>query len=107
MQWGGETYLILHAACGVWWQDASRGTTIKDMSDSTLPLQQSLTARDQFLRKRSLDFAPAERLAAMQKILDSARYLLEQNPQGRMHFLQRNYRARSIRNTGQQECHDT
>jgi len=71
------------------------------MSDPTLPLQESLSARDQFLRKQSLDSTPAERLAAMQKILDSARYLLQQNPQGRLHFLQRNYRVRSIRNTGE------
>jgi hypothetical protein len=85
----------------------AEGLLLRHMSDPILPLQQSLAARDQFLRKRSLDSTPAERLAAMQKILDSARYLLEQNPQGRLHFLQRNYRARSIRNSSQQECHDT
>lgn len=74
---------------------------MRDMSDPTLPLQVSLSARDQFLGKQSLDSTPEERLAAMQKILDSARYLLQQNPQGRLHFLQRNYRARSIRNIGE------
>jgi hypothetical protein len=40
--------------------------------------------------------SPAERLAAMRRLLAQSRAILERHPQGLAHFRRRNFAARSI-----------
>ena len=40
--------------------------------------------------------SPRERLAEMQRLIDEAWAILEQNPAGKAHFLGRNFKARRV-----------
>jgi hypothetical protein len=74
------------------------GEYIKDgMPSPTAPLPTpNLQPRDRLQRARFLALTPAERLAAMQRLIDEAWAVLEQNPTGLAHFRRRNFRARAI-----------
>lgn len=59
------------------------------MTEST-----SLAARDRVMRARSLARTPAERLAAMQDLIDRSWAVLAGNPAAVEHYRRRNFRAR-------------
>jgi hypothetical protein len=50
--------------------------------------------------------SPPERLAAMWRLLAEARSALEQHPDGREHFMRRNFRMRAIRGASERPLHD-
>ena len=60
------------------------------------PAASLLSARDRAQRARALRMNPAERLAAMRRLLAQSRAILERHPQGLAHFRRRNFAARSI-----------
>jgi len=60
------------------------------------PAASPLSARDRAQRARALRMSPAERLAAMRRLLAQSRAILERHPQGLAHFRRRNFAARSI-----------
>ena len=60
------------------------------------PAASLLPARDRAQRARALRMSPAERLAAMRRLLAQSRAILERHPQGLAHFRRRNFAARSI-----------
>ena len=56
----------------------------------------SLSARDRVRRARALAMSPAQRLAAMRKLLAQSRQILERSPAGLAHFRRRNFAARAV-----------
>lgn len=56
----------------------------------------SLAARDRARRVQALRMSPAERLAAMQRLLAQSQAILERHPDGRRHFQRRNFKARAV-----------
>ncbi len=56
----------------------------------------SLSARDRVRRSRAHAMSPAERLAAMRRLLAQSRQILERSPAGRAHFRRRNFAARAV-----------
>jgi len=56
----------------------------------------SLAARDRIRRSLALRMSPAERLAAMRRLLEQSRAILERHPDGLAHFHRRNFAARAI-----------
>jgi hypothetical protein len=66
------------------------------MSSDPLNPATSLLVRDRVRRAQTLSMSPAERLAAMQRLLARSRALLERNPDGLAHFRARNFAARAI-----------
>ena len=65
-------------------------------SDATNPAAIAMPARDRARRARDFQRSPAERLAAMRRLLDQARTILEGNPEGLAHFRRRNFAARAV-----------
>jgi hypothetical protein len=63
---------------------------------ATDPAASSMPARDRVRRTRDFQRSPAERLAAMRRLLDQARTILEGSPEGRAHFRRRNFAARAL-----------
>lgn len=59
-------------------------------------LSGALAARDRHLAARAVVRTPAERLAAMQRLITDAWALLAANPEGMGHFMRRNFRSRSV-----------
>ena len=72
------------------------------MSTETIDLAAgSFSTRDRARQARTLGMSPAERLAAMRRLLEQSRAILEQNPEGLAHFWRRNFAARAVgRNVG-------
>lgn len=66
-----------------------------------LPIS-NLRPRDHLQRARFLALTPAERLAAMQRLIGEAWATLQKNPAGLAHFRRRNFRARAIRHSSEQ-----
>jgi hypothetical protein len=60
------------------------------------PTASRIAARDRARRARAFSLSPAERLAAMRRLLEQARTILERHPEGLAHFWRRNFAARSI-----------
>jgi hypothetical protein len=60
------------------------------------PTADMLTARDRARRARDRALSPAERLAAMRQLIERSWGALERHPEGRAHFLRRNFRARAV-----------
>jgi hypothetical protein len=54
-------------------------------------------SRDHFQRARFRALDPAQRLAAMQRLIDAAWAVLERHPEGLAHFRRRNFQARAVR----------
>lgn len=55
-----------------------------------------LSACDRVQRAQALRMNPAERLAAMRRLLAQSRAILERHPEGLAHFRRRNFAANSI-----------
>jgi len=55
-----------------------------------------LRPRDRARLARGHTLSPHERLAEMQRLIDEAWAVLERNPAGKAHFLQRNFKARRV-----------
>jgi hypothetical protein len=55
-----------------------------------------LAARDRVRRALALRMSPAERLAAMRRLLAQSRAILERHPEGLAHFRRRNFAARAV-----------
>jgi hypothetical protein len=64
-------------------------------------------ARDRLLRAQALRMSPAERLAAMRRLLTQSRAILESHPEGLDHFRRRNFAARSIGRKGEANTDDS
>lgn len=58
-----------------------------------------LAARDRIRRALALRMSPAERLAAMRRLLDQSRAILERHPDGLTHFRRRNFAERAVGRT--------
>lgn len=67
----------------------------------------SLAARDRVRRARGRAMSPAERLAAMQRLLAKSREILERSPAGLAHFRRRNFAARAIGREARMKAHDS
>jgi|LakMenEpi03Aug12_release.lakeMendotaPanAssembly.Ray.scaffolds.fasta_scaffold193929_3 hypothetical protein len=65
-------------------------------ADTTNCAAMLLSARDRARRARDLRLSPAERLAAMRRLLAQARTILEGHAAGRAHFWRRNFAARAL-----------
>jgi hypothetical protein len=65
-----------------------------------------MEAGDRVRMARALAMSPPERLAAMWRLLAEARSALEQHPDGREHFMRRNFRMRAIRGASERPLHD-
>ena len=59
-------------------------------------LGDQLAFRDAFLKRYHLRLTPAERLAAMARLQNSAWERLRQSPEGYAHFIRRNFKARAV-----------
>jgi hypothetical protein len=66
------------------------------MTTDTTTCDAMLSARDRARQARDLRLSPAERLAAMRRLLAQARTMLEGHAAGREHFRRRNFAARAI-----------
>jgi hypothetical protein len=66
------------------------------MSATSVDPAASLAARDRIRRAVALRMSPAERLAAMRRLLDQSRVILERHPDGLAHFRRRNFAARAV-----------
>jgi hypothetical protein len=65
------------------------------ITESTDPAD-SLSARDRVRRARARTMSPAQRLAAMRRLLAQSREILERSPAGLAHFRRRNFAARAV-----------
>jgi len=59
-------------------------------------ISKELAKRDRYRRKLTLLKTPAERMADMARLQESAMALLRANPAGYAHFLRRNHKARAV-----------
>ncbi|MFM7292372.1 MAG: hypothetical protein ACKO6B_14240 [Planctomycetia bacterium] len=66
----------------------------------------SLSARDRVRRARALAMSPAQRLAAMRRLLAQSKELLERSPAGLAHFRRRNFAARAFGRKAGMDGHD-
>ena len=70
------------------------------MSTDAKPTQSfgepNIGPRDRLQKVRGMALSPRERLAEMQRLIDEAWAILEQNPAGKAHFLGRNFKARRV-----------
>jgi hypothetical protein len=66
------------------------------MSATSVDPAASLAARDRIRRAVALRMSPAERLAAMRRLLDQSRVILERHPDGLAHFRRHNFAARAV-----------
>lgn len=66
----------------------------------------SLSARDRVRRARTRTMSPAQRLAAMRRLLAQAREILERSPTGLAHFRRRNFAARAVGRKAGMDRHD-
>jgi hypothetical protein len=66
----------------------------------------SLAARDRVRRARARSMSPAQRLAAMRRLLGQSREILERSPAGMAHFRRRNFAARSVGRKSGMDGHD-
>ena len=66
------------------------------MSATSVDPAASLAARDRIRRALALRMSPAERLAAMRRLLDQSRAILERHSDGLAHFRRRNFAARAV-----------
>jgi hypothetical protein len=66
-----------------------------------------LAARDRVRRAHARTLSPAQRLAAMQRLLATSREILEGSPAGRAHFLRRNFAARAVGRKPRTAAHDS
>jgi hypothetical protein len=60
-------------------------------------LDEQLARRDRFLRQRSAQLTPAQRLEEMSKLQRRTWELLRSSQEGYAHFLRRNFKARATR----------
>jgi hypothetical protein len=67
----------------------------------------SLSARDRVRRARARAMSPAQRLAAMRRILAQSRQILERSPAGLVHFRRRNFAARAVGRRAGTDGHDS
>lgn len=77
------------------------------MSSDPLNPATSLLVRDRVRRAQTLSMSPAERLAAMQRLLARSRALLERNLDGLAHFRARNFAARAIGRNATMDADDS
>jgi hypothetical protein len=59
-------------------------------------LKEQFAFRDAFRRRHALRMTPAQRLAAMAQLQNSAWELLRRSPAGYAHFIRRNFKARAV-----------
>jgi hypothetical protein len=57
-----------------------------------------MTPRDRHSRSRMRAATPAERLAAMRRLLEASWAMVRRNPAGLAHFRRRNFKARALAN---------
>ena len=67
----------------------------------------SLSARDRVRRARARTMSPAQRLAAMRRLLAQSRQILERSPAGLAHFRRRNFAARAVGRKARMDAHDS
>jgi hypothetical protein len=77
------------------------------VSTESLNPAAGLLARDRVRRAQTLSMSPAERLAAMRRLLARSRALLERNPDGLAHFRARNFAARAIGRNATMDADDS
>ena len=68
---------------------------------------EGLSARDRVRRARTRTMSPAQRLAAMRRLLAQSREILERSPAGLAHFRRRNFAARAVGRKAGMQCHDS
>jgi hypothetical protein len=68
-----------------------------DDGEERLSMRAELAARDRYLRHKMWQMTPRERLAAMARLMEQSRALLEKNPEAMAHFMRRNFKARATR----------
>lgn len=67
----------------------------------------NLSARDRVRRARTRGMGPAQRLAAMRRLLAQSRQILERSPAGLAHFRRRNFAARAVSRKAGVDGHDS
>jgi hypothetical protein len=77
------------------------------MDTGSIDPAESLSARDRVRRARVCTMSPAERLAAMQRLLAQSREILERSPAGLAHFRRRNFAARAVGRRAGMDAHDS
>ena len=77
------------------------------MQEPALTPAVDMTSRDRHMRLRMNATTPAERLAAMRRLLAQSWAMLQRNPAGLAHFRSRNFKARSISNSVGRVPHGT
>jgi hypothetical protein len=75
------------------------------ITESTDPADR-LSARDRVRGAQARTMSPAQRLAAMRRLLAQARAILERSPAGLAHFRRRNFAARAVGRKGRMQAHD-
>jgi len=68
-----------------------------DDGEGHLSMRAELAARDRYMRQKMWQMTPRERLAAMARLMEQSRALLEKNPTATAHFMRRNFKARATR----------
>ena len=76
------------------------------MPTESIDLAAGLSARDRVRRARARTMSPAQRLAAMRRLLAQSRQILERSPAGLAHFRRRNFAARAVGRRAGMEGHD-
>lgn len=77
------------------------------MSTESIDSTDSLSARDRVRRARTHSMSPAQRLAAMRRLLAQSREILERSPAGLAHFRRRNFAARAVGRKAGMQPHDS